>query len=72
MEKRQISDDMTVLLRQLVMQNQIKMAGLVLRTYLIRHWKIDERLAGKFTLLYFSKHYPKQLERYQKLLNRVG
>lgn len=70
--KRQINDEMTVLLRQLVMQNQIKMAGLVLRTYFIRHWKINEEMAGKYVRCYFSKHYPKQLERHLNRLNQVS
>lgn len=35
-EKRKINDEQSMLLRQLVMQNQLLMAGLVLQTYFIR------------------------------------
>lgn len=34
--KRSIDDEMSVLLRQLVMQNQLVMAALVLKAYFIR------------------------------------
>lgn len=72
MEKKQITDEMTSLLRQLVMQNQIRMAGLVLQTYFVREWKIDEELANRYMRGYFAKFYPKQLERHLKRLNRAG
>ncbi|NGM83384.1 hypothetical protein G5B47_13255 [Paenibacillus sp. 7124] len=61
-----INDEMTVLLRQLVMQNQISMAGHVLKAYFIRQWKTNEELAIKYVRGYFFKYYPKQVERYLK------
>jgi hypothetical protein len=54
------------------MQNQIRMAGLVLQTYFVREWKIDEELANRYMRGYFAKFYPKQLERHLKRLNRAG
>lgn len=72
MEKKLIADEMTSLLRQLVMQNQIRMAGLVLQTYFIREWKIAEELANQYVRGYFAKYYPKQLDRHLKRLNRAS
>jgi len=63
---------MVTLLRQLVMQNQIRMAGLVLQTYFVRKWKIEQELAKRYVRGYFAKYYPKQLERYLKLQNQVS
>lgn len=62
----QIADEMVVLLRQLVMQNQLVMAARVLETYFQRVWKIDETLANRYVRGYFAKYYPKQLERHLK------
>jgi len=71
-EKKQIAVEMTTLLRQLVMQNQLVMAARVLETYFLRMWKIDEELAVAYVRLYFRKYYPKQLERHVKRQNRVS
>ncbi len=68
-EEKHISDEMTVLARQLVAQNQIVMAAHVLEVYFLRVWKIDEELAIRYVGGYFHKYYPKQLERYLKRLN---
>ncbi|WP_082451902.1 hypothetical protein [Paenibacillus ihuae] len=66
---KQINDEITVLLRQLVMQNQLSMAGQVLKVYFKRHWKLSEELSNKYVRGYFSKYYPKQLERHLKRLH---
>ncbi|MNP66467.1 hypothetical protein D3C76_1621820 [compost metagenome] len=72
MEKRQISDDMTVLIRQLVQQNQLVMAARVLGVYFQRVWKIDQTLANRYVRGYFRKYYPKQLEKHLQCQNRVS
>ncbi|CAM3830714.1 hypothetical protein ACFW4G_28040 [Paenibacillus lactis] len=72
MEKRQVDNEMITLLRQLVMQDQIKMAGLVLRTYFVREWKVEQELANKYVRIYFTRYFPKQLDRYLKRQNRVS
>ncbi|AHV97067.1 hypothetical protein [Paenibacillus sabinae] len=70
-ENKIINEEMTVLLRQLVMQNQISMAGHVLKAYFIRRWKTNEELATKYVRGYFFKYYPEQLERHLKRLHAV-
>jgi len=72
MEKRQIADEMVALIRQLTMQNQIKMAGLVLQSYFQRVLKIDEELSAAYVRLYFQKFFPVQLERHLKRLNHAS
>lgn len=72
MEERKIAEGMTVLLMQLVAQNQIRIAGLVLQTYFVREWKLEKPLANWYVRAYFAKHFPKQLERHLKRQNRVG
>ena len=71
-EKRELSHDLTVLLCQLVMQNQIVMAAHVLKTYFLRVWKIDEELATRYARGYFAKYYPKQMERHLKRLKKTS
>lgn len=72
MENRHIADEMNTLLRQLVMQDQIRMAGLVLQTYFVRNWKVEESLAKQYVRGYFAKYYPKQLERHLKRMNQAS
>lgn len=68
MEKRKIANEMTVLLMQLVAQNQIRIAGLVLQTYFVREWKLDDSLSSRYVRAYFAK----QLERLLKRPNRAS
>lgn len=72
MEKKQLSDDMTVLAKQLVAQNQLVMAARVLGVYFQRVWKIDEKLANEYVRRYFHKYYPKQLEKHLKRNHRAS
>lgn len=72
MEKRQIADEMTTLLRQLVMQNQLVMAARVLGVYFQRVWKIEEELSNRYVRAYFKKYYPEQLERHLKRLTKAS
>ena len=72
MEKREIAENMIVLIRQLVMQNQLVMAAHVLGVYFKRVWKIDEELALRYVRGYFAKYYPKQLERHLKHRNQAS
>jgi lipopolysaccharide biosynthesis glycosyltransferase len=71
-EAKRINDEMTVLLMQLVAQYQIKMAGIVLKSYFVRCWKITEDVAAAYVRLYFKKYFPKELDRYMKHLKRAS
>jgi len=61
-----LSDDLVILLNRLALNGDIRMAGHVLQAYIIRFWKMEKDVTTRFVILYFEKHYPKQLQRYLK------
>lgn len=64
--KVSLSDDLVILLNRLALNGDIHMAGHVLQAYVSRFWKMEKDVATRFVILYFEKHYPKQLQRYLK------
>lgn len=64
--KRGLSEDMTVLLRQLVMNGHIRMAGTVLYVYFIRCWQLEEELSAYYMQRYFEKYYSPELQKHRK------
>lgn len=71
-KKQQIADEMVVLLRQLVMQNQIRMAAMVLKVYFIREWKLSEEVAAFFMRKYFEKYYADHVRKFRKRITGKG
>jgi hypothetical protein len=69
--KRGLPDDITVLMRQLVMNGHMRMAGTVLYTYFIRCWKLDDEYAAYYMRRYFEKYFAPQLQRHLQKLNKV-
>lgn len=69
-KKRPWSEEIEVLMRQLVVNGHFRMAAHVLKNYFIRSWKVQEELAHKYMQVYFRKYYSKEVERYQKQLAR--
>lgn len=69
---KQLPEELIVLLRQLVMQGQIRIAGMVLQSYFLRFWKIDRELAEHYVVRYFRKYYPSQLSKHQKRKARAN
>lgn len=61
---KQLPDDLTTLLKQLVRNGQLLMAGLTLKTYFIRCWKVDVQLSGYYVRRYFEKYFPYELEKH--------
>ncbi|MCG5251360.1 hypothetical protein [Brevibacillus agri] len=64
--KMMLSDDLLVLLNRLALNGDIRLAGHVLQSYIIRFWKIDSDTARHYVIWYFEKYYPKQFQRYLK------
>ncbi len=63
--------DVETLVRQLVCNGSIPMAGMALKLYACRCLKMDKKAANAFVLEYFEEVYSKELTRYrhkQKLL----
>lgn len=65
-EKRGLPESLHTLMRQLVQQKQIHMAGTVLFVYFQRHWQLDEEKAAYYTVRYFRKYFPVQWEKEQQ------
>jgi hypothetical protein len=61
-----ISDELTALLRKLVSNGSIRIAGTLLYVYFIRNWKINDELAAYYVTRYFQKYYSTQFKRYQQ------
>jgi len=65
-----LPDDLKELLKQLVMNGSIRIAGMVLYAYCRRMYHADEETASRWMLIYFTREYPHQWQRYQG--GRVG
>ncbi len=64
--KRGLPEDLTVLLKQLVVNGHIRHAGTVLHVYFIRSWQLDEELAAYYMRRYFEKYFAAQLQRHMQ------
>lgn len=64
--KLMLTDDLVVLLNRLACNDDIRMAGHVLHSYIIRFWKMDGDTARQYVIRYFEKYYPKQFKRQMK------
>jgi len=65
-DKQGLPEELTVTLRQLVMNGHFRMAGTLLYVYFKRCWKLEDDLAGYYVVRYFAKHFPKQWGRFQE------
>ena len=70
MKEEKPSEDMEMLLRQLVCNDSISMAGRALQLYACRCLKMDKQAASAFVLQYFEEVFPKELERYRNKQKR--
>lgn len=64
-ERKGLPDDLKELLKQLVMNGSIRMAGIVLYAYCRRIYHADDETAARWILAYFAREYPHQLQRHQ-------
>jgi hypothetical protein len=64
-DEKKLSKDMQVLLKQLVMNGGIRMAGTVLNTYCRRMYQVEVDTAARWTTAYFEREYPRHLERHR-------
>jgi hypothetical protein len=69
--KQSLPEDLIVLLRQLVMQNQLRMAARILEVYFIREWKLSEEVAAFLMRKFFEKHYADHVRKFrQRIVKR--
>ncbi|MFC5405098.1 hypothetical protein [Cohnella soli] len=70
--KRGLPEEMSTLLKQLVMNGHIRMAGTVLHTYLMKKYELDEVTAAEWIVVYFRREFPRQLSRHQEKTARTN
>lgn len=64
--KRGLPEALTQVLRQLVMNGQFRIAGIVLHTYCLRTYSVDEETAARWIVTYFHREFPQQLQKHRK------
>lgn len=69
--KKGLPAEMQELLKQLVMNGGIHMAGTVLYAYCRRMFQVDEDTAARWMIAYFRREFPQQLERHQVRIAKV-
>jgi hypothetical protein len=69
--KRKLPDELIVLLRQLVKQEQIHIAAVVLSVYFRREWRLEVDVAGYYTRRYFEKHYSDYVRKHRQQVARA-
>ena len=63
--KKELPEELLTLLKQLVAQRHIRIAGWVLYAFFMRNWKLEEDRAAYYVIRYFQKHYPRQFDKYR-------
>ncbi|UQZ84538.1 hypothetical protein SK3146_03793 [Paenibacillus konkukensis] len=69
--KQGLPVEMEELLKQLVMNGGIRMAGTVLFVYCRRMYQVDEDTAARWMIAYFRREFPQQLQRYQERIAKA-
>ncbi|MMZ61780.1 hypothetical protein D1872_239460 [compost metagenome] len=63
--KQGLPVEMEELLKQLVMNGGIRVAGTVLFVYCRRMYQADEDTAARWMIAYFRREFPQQLQQHQ-------
>lgn len=70
--KRGLPEELTTLLKQLVMNGQVRIAGHVLYSYCRRFYGVDDETAARWIVIYFRREFPQQIERHQKRIAKAN
>jgi len=65
-----LSEELTTVLKQLVMNGSIRVAGTLLYTYCQRFYQVDEATAIRWMIAYFNREFPQQLQRHRMQAER--
>ena len=68
--KRGLPEEMSTLLKQLVMNGQVRMAGHVLYAYCRRIYGVDDETAARWIVIYFRREFPTQLDRHERRISK--
>lgn len=61
-----LPNELIDLIKQLVSQKHIRIAGTVLYVYFCRVWKTNDNLAAYYVTRYFQKYFPTQLDKHKR------
>lgn len=62
-EKKGLPHELVELLKQLVMNGSVRIAGIVLHAYCRRFYQVDEETAARWMIAYFRREYPQQWQK---------
>ncbi|MFC6334262.1 hypothetical protein ACFP56_16660 [Paenibacillus septentrionalis] len=69
--KKGLPVEMQELLKQLVMNGHIRIAGTVLYVYCRRMYQVDDETAARWMVTYFHREFPQQLQRHRDRTGKV-
>jgi hypothetical protein len=64
--KRKLPEDLIVLLKRLVQQGQIRIAGTLLYVYFRRSWQLEDDIAAYYMTRYFEKYHSDHLQKHRQ------
>jgi hypothetical protein len=70
-KKQKLPEDLIVLLRQLVVQGQIRIGGTLLFVYLKREWHLEDELAAYYMRRYFEKYYGDHVQKHRQRMTKA-
>ncbi|MGN7384089.1 hypothetical protein [Paenibacillus sp. SAFN-117] len=69
--KKGLPIELQELLKQLVMNGHIRIAGTVLHVYCRRMYQVDDETAARWMVTYFHREFPQQLKRHRDRIAKV-
>ncbi|UQZ84560.1 hypothetical protein SK3146_03815 [Paenibacillus konkukensis] len=63
--KGELPEELTAVLKQLVRNGGIRIAGTLLYSYCRRFYQVDEETASRWMLAYFHREFPHELQRHR-------
>lgn len=64
--KKELPEELTVLIRRLVSQGQIRIAGTLLYAWFRREWQLRDDIAAYYMTRYFEKYHGDHLQKHRK------
>lgn len=71
MHEKVLSEEIEILVLQLVKQHHMMIATQLLTSYMIRHWKVSHEHAKYYMKQYFMKVYPIEVQQFQDRLKKL-
>lgn len=71
MYEKVLSEEIEILVLQLVKQHHMMIATQVLTSYMVRQWKVSQEHARYYMKQYFLKVYPVEVQLFQERLSKL-